>query len=177
MFGFSFFAVATVAVGVVVVVVRIRGPVVARSVSTIAVSAVSAIAAVAVVREEAEPSESSEIPEPATVAPLTGEVMATAGRVESLLTVTATAGETLVLPAKSRTTADRVWAPLVPDDVFQATLYGASVSAAPKFVPSSTNWTLATPTLSLAVAATETEPDTDVPVAGWEIVKLPKPPL
>ena len=54
---------------------------------------------------------------PATLAPLPGAVMATAGG--ALSTVTATAVLVVVLPAASRATAVRLWAPLVAAAVFQ----------------------------------------------------------
>ena len=56
--------------------------------------------------------------------------------------------------------------------MFHAKLYGAAVSRPPRSAPSSRNCTLATPTLSLAVAITVTEPDTVDPPAGAEIATL-----
>jgi hypothetical protein len=47
--------------------------------------------------------------------------------------------------------------------------YGADVSAAPTLTPSTLNWTLAMPELSLAVAARVTMPDT-LPADGLVIV-------
>src|SRR2546428_48641 len=44
--------------------------------------------------------------------------------------------------------------------------YGDPVSSAPRFTPSSWNWTPTTPTLSLAVAVTVVEPVTVAPATG-----------
>ena len=46
------------------------------------------------------------------------------------------------------------------------TVYGAVVTSAPRFAPSSLNCTPATPTLSLALAVTEMLPVTVAPGAG-----------
>src|SRR5712691_1367979 len=63
--------------------------------------------------------------------------------------------------------AVRRWAPLATVVVFQDIEYGEDVFSAPKFAPSSRNWTPATPTLSEAVAETVTEPpDTVLPDPG-----------
>src|SRR5437660_11980248 len=100
------------------------------------------------------------------VAPAAGLVRETVGGVVSLLlTVTVTAVEVVVLPVVSRARAVRVWAPLSPM-VSQETEYGAAVTSAPRLEPSSRNWTPATPTLSEAVADTNTVPDTVAPDAG-----------
>ena len=48
----------------------------------------------------------------------------------------------------------------------QVTVYGATVSSAPRLEPSSLNWTPATPTLSDAFAPTDTVPETTAPAAG-----------
>ena len=45
-------------------------------------------------------------------------------------------------------------------------MYGAAVKAVPKLAPSNWNCTLATPTLSDALAVTETAPETVAPFAG-----------
>jgi len=104
------------------------------------------------------------------VEPFDGPVMETAGGVVSgivLLTVTETDAEVVWLPAASRATAVSVWLPFVTDVVFQETENGAEVFSAPKFVPSSLNWTPTTPTLSEAVAKTVIElPETVLPDAG-----------
>ncbi len=81
-------------------------------------------------------------------------------------TVTVTALLVVVLPAASRATAVRVWEPLLVPAVFQETLYGLAVSSAPRFAPSSWNWTPATPTLSDALALTVIVPLTAAPLAG-----------
>src|SRR6266571_495720 len=62
--------------------------------------------------------------------------------------------EVEMLPAASRARAARVWAPAVVVAVFQEMAYGAVVSSDPSVAPSSRNWTPATPTLSVALAAT-----------------------
>jgi hypothetical protein len=49
---------------------------------------------------------------------------------------------------------------------FQDTWYGAVVSSLPRKLPSSWNWTPATPTLSVAVAETVIVPVTVAPLAG-----------
>jgi hypothetical protein len=83
-----------------------------------------------------------------------------------LFTVTFTAADVVEFPAASRAIARSVCGPFVAVVVFQLTVKGADVSAAPRFEPSSVNWTLATPTLSEAVAFTFTGPDTVAPFAG-----------
>ena len=50
--------------------------------------------------------------------------------------------------------------------MFHGTKYGADVTSAPKFAPSSLNCTPATATLSLAVALTVVGPETVAPCAG-----------
>ena len=50
--------------------------------------------------------------------------------------------------------------------VFHETEYGALVSSAPRLLPSSMNWTPATPTLSEALAVTLIVPETIDPGAG-----------
>src|SRR5438128_134778 len=88
------------------------------------------------------------------------------GGVVSAATVTLTPAETVTLPAASRATAVSVWDPAAEVDVFQAALYGATVSSAPILTPSTRNCTPATPTLSAAVAETVTVPDTVAPTTG-----------
>src|SRR5439155_13997548 len=81
---------------------------------------------------------------PATVAPAAGAVMETAGGVVSgtgLLTVTLTAAELAELPAASLATAVTLWLPLALTVVFQDIEYGAVVTSAPRFTPSSLNCT------------------------------------
>src|SRR5439155_23091416 len=96
---------------------------------------------------------------PDTVAPAAGAVIDTAGGVVSgtgLFTVTLTAAEVAVLPAASRATAVKLWLPFALKAAFQETEYGAVVTSAPRFVPSSLNCTPTTPTLSVALAETVT---------------------
>src|SRR5687768_3559429 len=86
-----------------------------------------------------------------------------------LVTVTPTGVETVVLPAESRATATRVWTPSAAVVVLQDTEYGADVSSAPRSAPSSRKRTPATPTSSVAVAASETVPVTVAPGSGCVI--------
>src|SRR4051812_19258161 len=74
----------------------------------------------------------------------------------ALLTVTDRAADVVVLPAASRATAVRLWAPLAAVVVFHETEYGDVVSSAPIWVVPSMNFTPTTPTLSDAVADTVT---------------------
>jgi len=84
-----------------------------------------------------------------------------------LLTMTEIAAERVLLPAASRAMAVIEWAPLAAVVVFHETVYGDEVSSAPRLTPSSLNCTPATPTLSEAVAVSETVvPETVVPAAG-----------
>src|SRR5438128_618925 len=106
---------------------------------------------------------------PATEAPAAGAVIDTVGGVVSgtgLFTVTLTAAEVVVLPAASRATAVTLCEPLLAVVVFQETEYGATVSSAPRFTPSSLNCTPTTPTLSVALAATVIVLATVVPAVG-----------
>ena len=104
---------------------------------------------------------------PDTVAPAAGAVTLTVGAVVSLATVTLTAGEVVVLPAASQARAVSVWAPLVAVAVFHDTPQPPVelVSSATRLAPSM-NCTPVTPTLSEAVAVSETVPDTVAPLAG-----------
>ena len=88
------------------------------------------------------------------------------GVVSTLLVVTATPMDVVVLPDVSRATAVSVCEPLIAAVLFQATEYGAAVSSDPTFAPSTLNWTPATATLSEALAETVTLPDTVAPLAG-----------
>lgn len=83
--------------------------------------------------------------------------------------VTMTELEVVMLPAASRAVADRMWRPFDARAVFQLPEYGELMSSAPRFEPSSLNWTPAMPTLSEAVAEIRIEPDTVAPVAGAAI--------
>src|SRR5207244_11299480 len=66
----------------------------------------------------------------------------------------------------SRATAVSVCEPFVAVVVSHATEYGADVSSVPRFAPSSSNCTPATPTSSDALAVTEVVPETVAPAAG-----------
>src|SRR6185503_9740070 len=74
--------------------------------------------------------------------------------------------ELAVLPAASRATAVMLCPPFVtlPDD--QLAEYGAVVSSAPRLPPSILNCTPTTATLSEALAAMVTDPETVAPAAG-----------
>jgi hypothetical protein len=87
-----------------------------------------------------------------------------------LLTVTLTAAEIVVLAAASLAEAVKLWAALVAVVLSQMIAKGAVVSSAPRLTPSSLNCTPTTPTLSEALAVTETdEPETMAPALGAEI--------
>src|SRR5207247_908741 len=106
---------------------------------------------------------------PGTEAPATGAVMETAGGVVSgtrLLTVTLTAAEVAALPAASLAAAVTLWLPFALKVVFQDIEYGAVVTSAPRFTPSSLNCTPTTPTSSVAFAETVIVPETEAPAAG-----------
>ena len=104
---------------------------------------------------------------PLTVALFAGEVIDTVGGVVSLLlTVTFTPALVVLLPAESFATAVSVWLPFETDVLLHEKLYGEFVSAVPTFAPSTCNCTLATATLSEAVALTETVPLTVALFAG-----------
>jgi len=83
-----------------------------------------------------------------------------------LLTVTVTPALVVELFDVSVAIARRVCDPLLVVVVFQEKEYGAVVSRPPAFTPSSWNCTLATPTLSEAVAVTLTVPETVAAFAG-----------
>src|SRR5688500_2780171 len=93
-------------------------------------------------------------------------VVAAAGGGMALDTVTVIGAEVVVLPAASRARAVSVCAPLLEVLVFQATSYGAVVSSPPTWVPSTKNLTPDTLTLSDAVAAIVTPPESVAPSAG-----------
>src|SRR6185503_7791831 len=95
--------------------------------------------------------------------------MLTVGPSTSLNTVTVTLAAPM-LPAPSRAIAVTVCGPLATPVVFHVIPYGATVSGAPAATPSSWNCTLATPTLSVALAAIATTPPTVDRVAGDVIV-------
>src|ERR671934_2525585 len=81
-------------------------------------------------------------------------------------TVAVTVPEDVRFPAASRATATSVCGTFVAVRVSQVTAYGGAVISAPRFAPSSVNWTPATPTLSAASAVTEIGPETVAPSAG-----------
>ena len=85
------------------------------------------------------------------------------GVVVTLLTVTETLLEVVVLLDVSLATAVRVYVPFAEVVVFHITENGDVVSSPPRFTPFSLNWTPETPTLSEAEAETVTVPAT-VPV-------------
>ena len=62
--------------------------------------------------------------------------------------------------------ADQVWLPLATVAVLHVNEYGAVVNGAPKVAPSKRNCTLATATLSVAVAETVIDPETELPLDG-----------
>src|SRR4051812_22494678 len=87
--------------------------------------------------------------------------------VAALLTATFAAADVVVLPAASRATAVRTWVPLGTVVESHETEYGAALTSEPRLLPSTLNWTPATPTLSDALAETVTpEPATVAPSAG-----------
>src|SRR5262245_40063813 len=96
-------------------------------------------------------AEAARVTVPDTVAPLAGDFIATVAGVGpgvgALLPVTVPAAEVRVLPAASRAMAVSVCVPLAMPAVFHETEYGALVSSAPRFVPSTRKRTPATPTL------------------------------
>jgi hypothetical protein len=84
----------------------------------------------------------------------------------AFVTVTLTLA-VLVPPVVSRAIAVSVCVPFGAVVEFQTTEYGAVVSSAPMFVPSTLNWTPAIPIGWLAVAETVTlAPETVAPFAG-----------
>src|SRR5439155_80447 len=83
-----------------------------------------------------------------------------------LATVTVTAADVVLFPAASRATAVNTRDPFVAPSVFHEIEYGLATSSAPSAMPSSMNWTPATPMLSLADAETVTVPVTVALAAG-----------
>src|SRR2546423_2118840 len=84
-------------------------------------------------------------------------------------TDTVTAAEIVSWPAASRAIAVSTCRLFVAAAVSQLTEYGAVESARPRSAPSSWNWTLVTPTSSLARADTLTAPVTVASAAGASI--------
>jgi hypothetical protein len=104
---------------------------------------------------------------PETVAPATGEMIATvSAALPVLLTVMDTAALVALFPEVSVATAVKLCWPLVSVVVFKDCEYGAAVTAAPRTKPSTWNCTLATATLSAAVAVIVIVPETVAPEAG-----------
>src|SRR5438874_6587001 len=93
---------------------------------------------------------------PDTVDPPAGAVIATAGAVVSLNTVTATAALVVWFPAASRATAVSACGPLGANVVSQVAPNGEVASSEPSGLPSRRNCTPTTPTLSEAFADTVT---------------------
>jgi len=81
-------------------------------------------------------------------------------------TVTVIPPDVVMFPAASRAVAVSVCVPLVAVVVIHDIEYGDAVSSAPRFAPSSLNWTPVTPTLSDAVADTVVIPEMVAPVVG-----------
>jgi len=81
-------------------------------------------------------------------------------------TVTPTPADVVVFPAPSRATAVSVCGPFPLAKVSHEAEYGALVSSAPRFAPSTLNWTPATEPLSAAFAVTATVDATVAPAAG-----------
>src|SRR6266571_312339 len=80
--------------------------------------------------------------------------------------------EVAALPAASRAMAVSVWEPGAAVVVSQETLYGLAVTSAPRFTPSSLNWTPTTPVLSEALALTVVVPLTVAPLIGAVIATV-----
>src|SRR5205085_1436783 len=103
---------------------------------------------------------------PPTQSPLCGVVIVTVGALPPPPIVTVTAADVVALAAASLATAVSEWLPAMAVPLPHVSVYGAVVTGAPRFAPFSLNCTLATPTLSLAVAVTVVVPLTVEPVAG-----------
>ena len=81
-------------------------------------------------------------------------------------TVTVTGAEVAALPFVSVARAAIVCDPAATAALFQLSVYGAAVTAAPVLTPSTRNWTEATPPASAAVAVSCTVPVSVAPAAG-----------
>jgi hypothetical protein len=106
---------------------------------------------------------------PETLAPAAGALIDTVGGVVSvgvLLTVTVTAALVALFPAPSFAMARHTCGPLFVFVVSHEYVKGDAKSAAPTFAPSIWNCTLATLTLSVALADTTTVPETLAPFVG-----------
>ena len=88
------------------------------------------------------------------------------GGAVALGTVTTMPRDVVTFPAASRATAVSVCAPVAEPAAFHVTVYGACVSSAPILVPSTLNFTPATPRASVALADTMTDPVTVAPATG-----------
>src|ERR1700680_2946492 len=108
---------------------------------------------------------------PVTVVPERGEVMLTVGGFTLLLLATATLTglEALWPPDLLKATAVRMCRPFLVLVVFHETEYGAFMTWAPRFKPSSWNCTPARPLLDGTAATTMMEPETLLPDAGKAI--------
>ena len=87
-------------------------------------------------------------------------------KVSVFATVTFTGVDTVVLLSVSRARAASTCAPFGVARVSQLAAYGATVSSGPCGLPSTKNWTPATPTSSLASAWSVRAPETTSPSAG-----------
>src|SRR5207244_4652942 len=103
-----------------------------------------------------------------TVVPPAGAVTGAVGVVVVLTSVMVTAVAVVVLPAASRAIAVSVWDALLAVVVFQESEYGAVVSSAPRFAPSSRNWTPAPKSVAEAKAVTVVILETVDPTA-WAV--------
>ena len=98
---------------------------------------------------------------------LVGAVGACVSGAGALLTVTPTPADVVGRDDVSVATAVTVCGPSPTVRLSQDSEYGEDVSGLPTFVPSTLNWTEATPRLSAAVAVSETvAPQTVAPAAG-----------
>src|ERR1700741_2545603 len=104
--------------------------------------------------------------DPATGSTPSGLVTATVGGVVSFSTTIDTPAAMRVLPAASRATAAMTCGPLATVALFHVMTYGAVRCSAPRFAPSSVNWTPATPTSSEAGAPNAMTPVTVAPATG-----------
>jgi hypothetical protein len=83
-----------------------------------------------------------------------------------LATVTVRTADVVEFPAASRARAVSWWVPFAVAVVSQEVVYGAAVSSPLSGAPSSRNCTPTTPTASVAVAPTDTVPETVAPGVG-----------
>src|SRR5262245_55316898 len=83
--------------------------------------------------------------------------------------VIVTAAEVVALPAASWARAESAWLLLATVAVLQASEKGGALISELRLAPSSRNWTPATPTSSVALAATVMVPETVTPGVGLVI--------